>query len=121
MQEISHLLEIDQGGLVTFDSHAAYGEQVRLWLNTPKGEYWGRPGWGNPFVDFKYVDPTEDSCIEMELIILSALKRDLPNVPVADVVVTLSSKIDKQTFTVSIVLSNETVTKEIAGGLGDAA
>lgn len=121
MEELSHLLQINSNGLATFEGVAAYGEQVRFWMNTPQGQIWGRPSWGNPFVDFKFMDVTEDSCIEMELKILSAIKRDLPDVPIMDVSVTLPHETDKQTFLIQIILDGEIITTTVTGGSSSAA
>lgn len=83
--EISHLLEINEGELVTFSELTENGEKVRMWLNTPQGEYWGKPWWGNELVKFKHEPIDINIEVLLESSIISGLKRDLPSIKIIDI------------------------------------
>lgn len=110
--EISHLLEMNEGGLVTFGRSESEGEQIRFWLSTPQGEVWGNPAWGNPYIDFKHESLDENLEVEIEFEFLSSLSRDLPHIDVSLIAV---SAIGVQDFELKVITNKEEITETIRG------
>ncbi len=86
MAEINHLLALDGSELEIFLSdEAAQLAQLDMWLDTPKGQYWGNPSWGHRLNQFKF-SPTGDNdtslTVAIENIIILDLRQDLPNVAI---------------------------------------
>jgi hypothetical protein len=88
MAEINHLMALDAGELtVHLSDDEAQIAQINLWLDTPKGQYWGRPAWGNRFSMFKH-EPVGDantfSAIFENLLLLD-IRQDLPFISVQSI------------------------------------
>ena len=111
--EISHLLEIENGELVTFDDQTAEGEQVRFWLNTPQGSVWGKPWWGHPHDKFKHEPLDENLQVLISMKTISAIRRDLPHIAIRDIQVT---KLDVEKALIALVTKKGAyVEKDITG------
>lgn len=98
MAEIDHLLSLEDGELVTYTENPEL-EKVSMWLNTPKGEYWGRPEWGNRLNSYKHEPVSASLEVEMENVIILDLERDLPSVQVLGISI---SALDVDQFTISV-------------------
>ena len=79
MHEIDYLLRLNPEGVLTFDGGLAIVSQVREWLDTPKGQVWGRPHWGNLLSQFKHMPINNDTASSMEAFILLTIGDDIPN------------------------------------------
>lgn len=82
--EINHLLALDGGELQIHDADAVL-EKVNFWLDTPAGQVWGRPEWGNRYAQFKHEPLGKDASsleVAMENITIGDIERDLPGVRV---------------------------------------
>lgn len=79
MQEIDYLLRLNAEGVLTFAGNHAVVAQVREWLDTPRGQVWGKPYWGNLLSQFKHMPINDDTASSMEAFILLTIGEDLPN------------------------------------------
>lgn len=79
MHEIDYLLRLDAEGVITFGGDYAIVAQVREWLDTPRGQIWGKPDWGNLLSQFKHLPINNDTASSMEAFILLTLGDDIPN------------------------------------------
>lgn len=88
MAEINHLMALDAGELtVHLSDDEAQIAQINLWLDTPKGEYWGRPEWGNRFAMFKHepIGDAETFSATFENLLLLDIRQDLPFISVQSI------------------------------------
>lgn len=85
MAEINHLMALDAGELtVHLSDDQAQIAQINMWLDTPKGQYWGNPSWGNRFAMFKH-EPVGDAdtfSAMFENLLLLDIRQDLPLITV---------------------------------------
>jgi hypothetical protein len=100
--EINHSLLIEGGELLTHDADAVL-EKINFWLDTPAGEVWGRPEWGNRHNQFKHEPTSTDTSsleIAIENVTIRDLERDLPGVLVLGIRVSMLS-IDNVQMTIN--------------------
>ncbi|WP_070962876.1 hypothetical protein [Vibrio sonorensis] len=115
--EFSHLLETEDGELVVFDDAQSEGEQVRFWLNTPQGQVWGKPWWGNPFAKFRHEPLDENLQADITMDVLADLKRDLPHISIRDILV---EQIDTDAALITLVTKKGATPKKSLKGFGNA-
>lgn len=108
--ELAFLLNFDEDELTQKEGVDAWLEAIRFWLDTPEGSVWGRPEWGNPLVDFKFEDMSTDTEVEFKLDMLSALRRDLPYIPVSGIDVQFSN-IDHYTY--YVLVKDQVIEKQV--------
>jgi hypothetical protein len=79
--EINHVLDVFEGQLVTYDADESLAK-VNWWLDTPEGQLWGDPAWGNKLIQFNH-DPISVSLdVVIEAHIYSKMSVDLPSVSI---------------------------------------
>lgn len=82
MNEIDYLLRIDPVGVITFTGRESIVAQIREWIDTPKGEVWGRPAWGNLLSQFKHLPINDYTAASIESFILLTINEDIPNIAI---------------------------------------
>jgi phage baseplate assembly protein W len=75
--EIEHLLKTSGGELITLDRGQSL-EKINWWLDTPKGQVWGDPNWGNELQQYAHDPVTVSMEVSMEAHILNKMSEDLP-------------------------------------------
>jgi hypothetical protein len=110
--EINHLLALDGGDLQIHDTDAVL-EKINFWLDSPAGEYWGRPEWGNRYGQFKHEPMDSDASsfeVAMENVTIRDLERDLPGVLVLGIRV---SRVDVDNIVMTIKTNFGQLTREL--------
>lgn len=80
IREVDYLMAMNESGVITHDEAMATLNNVQEWFDTPRGEIYGRPGWGNELAEFKH-EPTgsEYTAMDIEFSIIHGLTRDIPS------------------------------------------
>ena len=47
--EIDYLMQMDESGVIVHEGEAAAINNVTEWMDTPRGQVFGNPAWGNGF------------------------------------------------------------------------
>lgn len=85
MNEIDYLMRLDQGGVIEFGGNDGAIAQIREWLDTPQGQVWGKPQWGNLLSQFKHEPMDEITEVAMENTIMLTIKSDLPRIDIGGI------------------------------------
>lgn len=78
-QEIDYLLNLNIDGVNTYGEDQAVAVRVAEWLDTPQGEVWGAPQWGNKLKQYKHLPICDDTAAAIENSILMNLPVDVPS------------------------------------------
>ena len=78
-QEIDYLLKVTIDGVTTYAEDQAVAVRVEEWLDTPQGEIWGAPQWGNRLKQYKHLPICDDTAAAIENSILMKLPVDVPS------------------------------------------
>lgn len=111
--EIDPLLALELSGVKTYSSQEeAWAARLYEWLNTPVGEVYGNPSWGNILPEFKH-EPTNLPYIqiEIELRLMDKLVIDLPDVPVRGLSVKEGEAMDM--LKIAIQIHSTVITQEV--------
>ncbi|EAV1590961.1 hypothetical protein HCK74_004429 [Salmonella enterica] len=111
--EIDPLLTLELSGVKTYASQEeVWWARLYEWLNTPVGQVYGNPSWGNILPEFKH-EPTNQSHIQIaiEARLFSKLRIDLPDVPASGLMVREGSEIDK--LVIAIQIHDTVITQEV--------
>ncbi|CAB5618481.1 MULTISPECIES: hypothetical protein [Enterobacteriaceae] len=111
--EIDPLLTLELSGVKTYASQEeAWAARLYEWLNTPVGQVYGNPSWGNILPEFKH-EPTNQTHIQIaiEARLLVKLTVDLPDVPIRGISVREGSDMDM--LTIAIQIQNIVITQEV--------
>lgn len=83
--EIDYLMQMDESGVIVHEGEAAAINNVTEWMDTPRGQVFGNPAWGNGFAAFRHAPPSEAVEIGIENMIVTDLPRDVVGVVVRGV------------------------------------
>lgn len=111
--EIDPLLALELSGVKTYSSQEeAWAARLYEWLNTPVGEVYGNPSWGNILPEFKH-EPTNQTHIQIaiESRLLVKLNVDIPDVPVRGISVREGSEMDM--LKIAIQIHSTVITQEV--------
>lgn len=111
--EIDHLMTLGVSGVKTYESAVeAKAEQLREWLNTPKGKVWGNRSWGTIMQEFKH-EPTNLSHVQIaiESRLLMKLQEDLPDLSVQAISFT---EVDFDLGKLTIQIPEGTISEEVS-------
>ncbi len=111
--EIHYLLRANIDGVETYSGHDGVMAQVAEWLDTPKGQVWGNPRWGNEYGQFKHNPMGESTAAAMENSTVTKLPEDIPNIPLESVLVEVGDEIDKWVISIGINGIDEPITATI--------
>ncbi len=111
-QELSYKLDADRDGVTTFDSGKAVVARVAEWLDTPQGQVWGAPDWGNPLQQYKHLPMNNTVAGAMELSIANKLPEDLPDVAINAILVE-PLNIDQWRIAISVGSVNDAIERSI--------
>lgn len=79
------LADNEQGPIIHENSDEALN-QLSEWLNTPEGEVYGNPAWGNPLKKFKHEDlENEDIMILLENAVIRKAMLDMPHLRISNI------------------------------------
>lgn len=83
--EIDYLIQMNESGVIVHEGEAAAINNVTEWMDTPQGQVYGNPPWGNRFAAFRHSPPSEAVEIGIENMIVTDLPRDVVGVVVKGV------------------------------------
>lgn len=111
--DIDYLMSLDESGVIVYDDAEAIANNIKEWMDTPKGHVYGNPAWGNNFSAFKHEPHNETTAISIESMILVGLPRDIPSVQIHSIWCEPdATEIDK--YTVEIVTNAGAVSTALA-------
>jgi hypothetical protein len=80
MQEIDYKLGVDTEGVIVSEPIEVLAVRVSEWLDTPQGQMWGAPHWGNRLRAYKHEPMNSDTEAAIENSILLTLPNDVKGV-----------------------------------------
>lgn len=81
--EIDYLMSLDESGVILLEDEAeAIANNIKEWMDTPRGQIYGNPNWGHDFGKFKHEPHNETTAVGIEGMILTGLPRDVANVSI---------------------------------------
>ncbi|MCS0376586.1 hypothetical protein [Vibrio diabolicus] len=111
-QEIDYLLRVDIDGVKVTDEKHAIVARVSEWLDTPEGQVWGAPKWGNRLGVYKHEPINETTAAAIENSILLTLPIDVKDAVVQGIAVEPSvNGIDA--YKLTIVVNGQTLERGI--------
>lgn len=108
--ELDYKLAIDVDGVIEVDQDNAIGARVAEWLDTPKGEVWGAPQWGNNLTQYRHEPVNSDTEAAIENSIMLSLPTDVSGV-VINAISAKATEFDK--YEITIQLPTTTIVKEV--------
>ncbi|CAH0543058.1 hypothetical protein [Vibrio marisflavi] len=87
-QEINYKLKATADGVETHDDVVSVIARVAEWLDTPEGEVWGSPAWGNNLAQFRHEPQSDTVAAAMENVIANKLPKDLSDVSISGIAIT---------------------------------
>lgn len=87
IEELDHLLQTGDAGIVHHEDNAALNDRLQEWLETPEGTVVDLPGWGNRLAYMKHEPPGNHLNIMAEMDIIEKLPRDINNLSVSGILV----------------------------------
>lgn len=111
-QEIDYLMGTTMEGVKTYDENSAAIARVAEWLDTPTGQVWGSPLWGNNLTQYRHEPMNGDTAAAMENSIALKLPSDLPDIAISRV---LCDPVNADTWKIKIYISNikQSLNKEV--------
>ena len=103
--EIDYLMSTTMEGVQVYDEATAVIARVAEWLDTPVGQVWGSPLWGNNLTQYRHEPMNGDTAASMENSIALKLPQDLPDVAISRV---LCEPMNADTWRVQIHISGIT-------------
>lgn len=81
--EINYLMSLDESGVILHEDDAeSMANNIKEWMDTPRGQVYGNPDWGNDFGKFKHEPHNDATAVGLEGMILTGLPRDVQNVQI---------------------------------------
>lgn len=81
--EIDYLMSLDESGVILYEDDAeAMANNIKEWMDTPRGHVFGNPAWGNNFAAYKHEPHNETTAVGLESMILVGLPRDIYGVQI---------------------------------------
>ncbi|QFT40120.1 MULTISPECIES: hypothetical protein [unclassified Vibrio] len=86
-QEIDYLLGVDINGVKVSDESESIPMRVAEWLDTPQGQIWGAPHWGNRLMPYKHEPINSDTAAAMENSIVMSLPVDVKGAVITEILI----------------------------------
>ncbi|MCG6387490.1 hypothetical protein K6U51_10010 [Vibrio fluvialis] len=86
--EIYYKMTATIDGVETYTGQEAKIARIAEWLDTPEGQVWGAPHWGNELSQYRHMPMNGDTAAAIENHIASKLPEDIPDVSIASIKVT---------------------------------
>lgn len=87
IEELDHLLETDDAGIVVHKDGDALNDCIMEWLETPEGTVADLPGWGNKLAYLKHEPPGINLVRMAKIGILRKIQIDIPDLTVLEIAV----------------------------------
>lgn len=88
MQELNHLLDVDQEGLEVSKEGRALNNNISEWFANPMHTIADNPAWGHNLRPFQFISQTEDDAVMMEMAIIEKLPVDVKGLHIRGIRVT---------------------------------
>lgn len=89
--EIDHNLSLEDGELKIHSENPLLAK-VDFWLDTPKGQYWGRARWGHRYNQFRHEPLSVSTEVAMENMTIADLEVDIPQIVVTGISIQILGK-----------------------------
>lgn len=106
IQTIDYLFSLDEQGVIVHTGGNVVLNDLREWLDTPRGSVMGRPSWGNELEKFKHENMNDDLAVSVENSIARGLTRDLQHLAASSSVSVKNTEFDKYEVTISTPWGN---------------
>ncbi|UTZ44604.1 hypothetical protein [Vibrio campbellii] len=111
MQEIDYRLGVDTEGVIVSEPIEVLAVRVAEWLDTPQGQMWGAPHWGNRLKPYKHEPMNSGTEAAIENSILLTLPNDVKGVVLAGIDV---RAVEFDLYRISIrILGAKEIVKEV--------
>lgn len=88
MQELNHLLDVDQEGLEVSKEGRALNNNISEWFDNPEHTIADNPAWGHNLRPFQFISQTENDAVMMEMAIIEKLPVDVKGLHIRAIRVT---------------------------------
>lgn len=110
--EIFYKMDANIDGVQTYSGDEAKLARIAEWLNTPEGEVWGAPGWGNRLSQYRHNPMNGDTAAAIENHIAIDMPEDIADVSMRSVLVKPVS-VDRWNIQISISGVATTINQDV--------
>lgn len=101
IETVDYLMNLSEQGVEVHSGANVILNDLTEWLDTPKGEIFGRPSWGHELNKFKHETMNDDLANSVENSIFNNLLRDLPIVATNSTVAVALADFDRYQIVIS--------------------